>query len=133
MGYWDTVDVSVLVGQTVKEIRTTGQYDDEIRFTLEDGRELVMGHVQDCCESVVIEEIIGDLDDLVGSPILVAEERCSSDDEKYGDPERTKDGWGYDSVTWTFYELRTNKGSVTIRWCGESNGYYSESVDCWYA
>jgi hypothetical protein len=61
---------------------------------------------------------------MVGTPIVLAEEVGNADDpEKYED----EDGCGYaESYTWTFYKLRTIKGSMTIRWLGQSNGYYGE-------
>lgn len=48
---------------------------DQLVFHSECGRRWRMIHHQDCCEHVRIEELIGDLEDLIGSPILVAEER----------------------------------------------------------
>jgi hypothetical protein len=94
--------------------------DEEMVFTAQDGRQFRFWHESDCCESVAINDVIGDLSWLVGYPISEAEEISS---EGHPDPEDA------DSFTWTFYRFSTVRGTVTVRWLGESNGYYSESVD----
>lgn len=96
--------------------------NDELRFYLTEDHYVKMYHSQDCCESVTIEDIVGDLDDLVGTPLLVVEERVSHNEDG------TEEMYA-DSYTWTYYSFRTIKGSVDIRWYGSSNGYYSESVN----
>lgn len=111
--------VEVLKGKTLTEARRVG--DEEIIFVTTEGETYKMFHSQDCCETVFIEDISGDLSDLVGSPILQAEEVDSGDAAPLSD-------WD-ESFTWTFYKLATIKGGVTIRWYGSSNGYYSERVD----
>jgi len=104
---------TIIIGIDAKE--------DKISFLLDDGRCMIMYHNQDCCESVEVDEIIGDLNDLIGSPILMAE--CVTNETELP-PDRH-----VDSFTWTFYKLATVKGYVTLRWLGMSNGYYSERVD----
>ena len=107
-----------LKGKTLTKVEQIG--DDRIRFEADDGKVYELFHYQDCCESVVVEDICGDLADLVGTPILLAEEATSDD------PPEGSQVW--DEEMWTFYKLRTIKGSVDIRWHGSSNGYYSVSV-----
>lgn len=118
------MEISALIGKTITAINGAAG-DDRMTFECDDGTAYVMYHSQDCCESVSIEDIVGDLGDLIGSPILRAEE--STSDKKPDDlPEPEYED---ESVTWTFYKLATAKGWVDIRWHGSSNGYYSESVD----
>ncbi len=117
--------VSELLGKTLAFVHgSVGQ--GRMTFTTDDGTEYVMYHDQDCCETVEVEDICGDIADLVGSPIIQAEE-SSNDKDWPADTTKTKDEW-IDSFTWTFYRIATAKGLVVIRWYGTSSGYYSESV-----
>lgn len=111
--------VNELIGLTLSEIVVDDhRVDNSITFKTTEGQEFRMWHEQDCCESVSINDICGDVQDLVGTPILYASEECN----------RAEDPEGDESSTWTFYKFATRKGYVTIRWLGMSNGYYSESV-----
>jgi hypothetical protein len=109
-----------LLGKTLLKVEQVGL--GELIFLTAEGKRFHFYHNQECCESVTIEDIAGDLADLVGEPILVAEEVTSNQNPQ----DITKEY--QDSFTWTFYKLATRKGYVTIRWYGESNGYYSERV-----
>jgi len=109
---------SEVLGLTFTSVMSS---DDEITFTTSSGLVYKLYHEQDCCENVYIESIVGDLQDLVNTPILRAEESKSV---SIFDPD--KDDC---STTWTFYKLATINGYVDIRFCGSSNGYYSEGVD----
>lgn len=111
------INVNVFVGMVFESIENVD--NRELIFKTTDGKTYRMYHFQYCCEIVTIEDIVGDLNDLIGSPILIAEEVTNRDNPKEHS----------ESNTWTFYKFSTIKGSVTIRWYGESNGYYSEAVD----
>ena len=111
------MEFNYLLGSTLTNIKVIE--DEEIIFTTNTDRQYKLFHIQDCCESVVIEDICGDLNDLLDTPLtLVAEEINTGD----------LDTLGGDCNTWTFYKMGTVKGTVTIRWHGNSNGYYSERV-----
>lgn len=117
-------DFSELLNKTITAIEVIKDATDEgdsITFACSDGSIYQLYHQQDCCENVWIEDINGDLDDLINTPILKAEEATSSENPR--DIECPDE-----SFTWTFYKLATIKGYVDIRWYGCSNGYYSESV-----
>ena len=113
-------NIEKVIGKTFSKIDQLG---DEIIFTTKEGEIYKMFHYQDCCENVSIESIDGDLQDLIGNPILEFEERINPE----GCVSKIEDDYGSD--TWTFYVIRNVKASVTIRWYGSSNGYYSESVN----
>jgi len=115
---YKSCDFSDLKGKIIRKIKVKKNKNKV--FFITDTKKYKMFHEQDCCEDVYIEDVCGCLDDLINSEILHAEEEYS---EGHDDEE---------SSTYSFYKLRTKKGSVTIRWYGSSNGYYSESAGLYY-
>lgn len=107
------VDIEDMLGKIFVSVEKID--DDELVFKTET-EIYTFQHDQECCENVEIESIVGDLQDLVGEPLVRAEENSKED------PEACESG------TWTFYKFATRKGYVDVRWYGSSNGYYSESV-----
>lgn len=119
------LDAAHMKGLTILSIeRNQDKYNDGILFSMSDGKTYNMLHPQDCCESVHITEIVGDLNSLVGSPLIVSREEVDR-----GDLLDQQTPEYYDcSHTWTTYWFETETAKVRIRWLGTSNGYYSESV-----
>lgn len=105
-------DISDLVGKTIKSVDVS---HDEIIFNCECGISYSMNHHWSCCEIVEIEDICGDIEALAGQEILTAFS-TSNESEFY-------------TEKWTFYHIRTMWDTVTIRWYGSANGYYSLEVD----
>lgn len=122
----DSDPLAQLVGKTVTKIQ---QDNEHVIFHTQEGPVYAMYHRQDCCESVTLEDIDGDLEDLLG--LIVQAETCS---DSYIEalrlvdtsvPRREQDE---EPFTWTFYRISSNRGGVMLRWLGSSNGYYSEEV-----
>ena len=119
-GYGEYVNLSKMLGRVFVKI---DREDESVTFHCDDGSKFVLAHEQDCCETVYLESVTGELDDLLNNPILKADENYSSDF-----PADVEVPSFVDSVTWSFYDLATIKGTVTLRWYGESNGYYGETA-----
>lgn len=123
-----TDDIDIFIGKIITKIdiedichdpKNSSDIQKTIIFTFDSGHIVYMFHQEDCCSIADIKDIVGDLEDLIGTPILEAECVKSHNEVELGG----------DSETWTFYKFATIKGSVTIDWLGESNGYYNEEVD----
>ena len=118
---YQRVDFEELVGKTLTKVEQTDMFGDKLSFYCDDGIVFHMYHDQDCCENVSIEDLNGEFEDIINTPILEAFKSINSEDDPLDDWE--------ESFTWTFYRIATVKGYLNIRWYGSSNGYYSESVD----
>lgn len=121
-----TVILDQIIGKTIHSIKredfdnlgnTENASGTILYFEFSDGKKYKMCHDQDCCESVWLAEIVGELNDLIDSPLKMAEVVRDKEPE-----------YGVEKQLWTFYKFATEKGYVTLRWCGQDNGYYSKEV-----
>lgn len=110
-------DFGDLEGKVLASVTSDGAV---ITFVCEDGETFTLAHEQDCCESIDLIDINGDLADLVGE-VLGAEQVTNDSIPHHGDASYTPE-----SYTWTFCRVWTIKGTVVLRWYGTSNGYYCE-------
>jgi hypothetical protein len=116
----DATTFENMIGKVVTSIDGGAVGSEDMTIETQDGWKFRFHYEADCCATCSVEDIAGDLDDLIGHPLVLAEEVTSGVDFPPAD--------GYESFTWTYYRFGTVKGTVSIRWFGSSNGYYSESV-----
>lgn len=107
--------IEELKGKTLTKVEAGSE---EVVFETSEGPRYQLFHQQDCCESVVIREVEGDVSKLSGI-VLDAVERPGTEPPGFNPS---------DSYTLTDFIIRTKDAIVTFKWLGESNGYYSESV-----
>ena len=117
-----------LFAKQIKSITGLEEHSEKVTITFEGGSYIEQYHDQDCCESVTINQVDGNPDKFIGAIAHELIEKVLYKDDMSADqlPEYTE------SLTATFYTLKTSKGYLDWRWYGESNGYYSESVESNY-
>lgn len=113
---WKTF--SELGGKTIKSVSGLEGGSTFLCITFESGDRLKMYHQQECCEDVHIEGCQDvSPNELEGCVVASLEEYT-----------RSGEGLGWGICQYTFYKLVTSKVDCTIRWIGESNGYYGVGV-----
>jgi hypothetical protein len=105
------------VGKTIESIQGAEAGSEDVTFFFTDGTAVSTYHSQDCCESVSIDRVAGDMQELIGKIITSAsEEESHEGDREYGE-----------SCTWTEQTFEADGVKAMLVWLGQSNGYYSET------
>ena len=95
----DDCEFSDLLNHEVVDV----YHDDGVFQILTKTHLFQLYHDGECCEHVYLQDVVGDIQSLIGNKILMAEESTSNENPLH-DQEC--------SFTWTFYKLATIKGYV---------------------
>lgn len=114
MSYWRSkqVEIEDFVGLTFTKVDADGTF-----YTAE--KKYDMYHSQDCCERVVLDETVGNINDITDEVITDA----FTTDDGAEDDDRS-----YEYVEYTNFHVVSAKGTVVFRWIGSGNGYYGTGV-----
>lgn len=118
--------LAILEGLVISSIEGLAKGSDQVTIKTTDGSEFAFLHYQDCCECVSLCDFENDILDFENAVIITAEEVSSSPEHLFATLKEVY--CPSESFTWTFYKISTSRGDLWMRWLGESNGYYSESV-----
>lgn len=115
-GYRQSINIDQIKGMTITAV-VYKEINESLLIHL-NTHVLEMIHHQDCCETVYLADVVGAFEDLIGYPLLEVTESFVEGELD-----------SYESSTASYYNFKTVKASVQLRWVGGSNGYYSETVD----
>lgn len=101
-----------LIGKKIINIEGLSKGSEQVTIYCEDHTYMMMGKIDDHVNESIIDDVIGDVNDLLGSTILIAETTQGSDSLH----------------NWTFYKISTRNGYVDIRWYGDD-----DNIDYQYA
>lgn len=111
-------DPHILVGKTILSIKKDDA--DRITFEIEGEKDIVADCYGDCCSNTWVENIENP-EATIGSPVLVAEDIAMPDGDHPEDNNR-------DQVEYYGFKIETLKGTCTIDYRNESNGYYGGNL-----
>ena len=99
--YIDSIKEIGIIGKTIVKIEGLYHFSEKVTFIFSDGDKLVMQH-PGTYSNVEVDDICGDIEDLLNSPLLRAEEV-----KHLNLPAKESYQSNY---TWTFYKFATIKG-----------------------
>ena len=118
----ETTILKELIGKTFDKV-----YIEDDSLFLENKKEkYVLFQDTSCCDEGYLEDVCGDLENLIGNQLTIAEEFVGDSGGKE-DPDYIDED--HYVLYYTFYKFATIKGYVTIRWMYTAiNSSYSEQV-----
>lgn len=116
----DIENFDFIIGKTIKSFNLNDN-KTELIFISEDDKIYKMFYHNMGNSECVLEDIVGDLNDLVGMPILKAYKTIENGKSKIN---KFFNDW----ELWTFYNFSTIKGTITLKWVDIDDYYYSVEV-----